>query len=284
MLAERALGGVFVPVVTPFDSLGRLDVKSFEALVDRLVRKGVHGLVLNDTLGEAPAAHAGELDALIETARGVAGDLPLLVDAGSGPAAETAKTIARAKSLGADAALVQPPRGFRPSPQAVARHVREAARAGLPIILCDPPFGTGRSLNVETIQALMDLEGIVGLKESSGSIARFLTLARTLAKPILCGADKLFFGAMCYGGKGGILASANVDTEQFVHVHALFRDGQIDAALRSFEQLLPLIRFVHSEPHPGPLKWLLAERGHIRSDRMRLPGRTMGCVSSDKRP
>ncbi|WP_179015655.1 hypothetical protein [Paenibacillus sp. 79R4] len=26
-----------------------------------------------------------------------------------------------------------------------------------------------------------------------------------------------------------------------------------------------------SEPNPAPLKWLLAERGHIRSHRLRLP-------------
>ncbi|MFC4808150.1 dihydrodipicolinate synthase family protein [Paenibacillus sp. GCM10023250] len=273
MLTARNLGGIYVPVVTPFDAHGHLDAQSFEELVVRLVSKGIRGLVLSEAVGESEAVEPSELDAMIAAARGVIGDrdILLIVSTGSDHAADAFQRTMRARSAGADAALVQPPHRGRPSEQALLEHFQAVARAGLPIILDDAPSRSGRMLHAKTIQAVMDLEAVIGLKESSGSITRFLTLARTLTKPMLCGEDKLFFGSLCYGGKGGILASANLDTEQFVRVHALYQSGNIEAALRSFEQLQPLIDFLSSEPHPAPLKWLLAERGHIRSDRMRRP-------------
>lgn len=47
------LSGIFVPVVTPFDHNGRLDLESFEGYLQRVIDAGVDGLVINGTTGEA---------------------------------------------------------------------------------------------------------------------------------------------------------------------------------------------------------------------------------------
>lgn len=159
----------------------------------------------------------------------------------------------------------------RPSQQGIIEHFHALVKAELPVILYDIPHRTGVALNLETVKTIMEMEHVIGLKESTGDIKRLFKLTRSLTKPVLCGEDELFFASLCCGGKGGILASANLDTDQFVQVYELFRAGKIEESSQRFDQLQPLIQFLFSEPNPAPLKWLLSERGYIRSDRLRLP-------------
>ncbi|WCR29899.1 dihydrodipicolinate synthase family protein [Paenibacillus thiaminolyticus] len=42
------------------------------------------------------------------------------------------------------------------------------------------------------------------------------------------------------------------------------------------------MQFLFSEPNPAPVKWLLAQRGHIRSDRLRLPMTAISSAASKK--
>lgn len=271
MLTEQSLRGVFVPVVTPFDRRGQLDVGSYIDLVQRLVGQGISGLVVGGTTGESPTIHANELETLIVTARKEIGSLPLIVGTGSNSTTATVDRTAWAKSLGADAALVVTPYYNKPSQRGIIEHFQQISSAGLPVIVYDIPHRTGISLDIKTVTAIMKMKHVIGLKESTGNITRYFQLARSIAKPVLCGEDELFFASLCCGGKGGILASANLDTSQFVQVYQSYQAGKIEESGQVFDQLLPLIQFLFSEPNPAPLKWLLAERGHIRSDRLRLP-------------
>ncbi|MBU5442489.1 4-hydroxy-tetrahydrodipicolinate synthase [Paenibacillus sp. MSJ-34] len=278
MLTEDTLHGVMVPIVTPFDHRGNLDMKSFEELVQSLVSRGIHGLIINGTTGESPVIESHELESLIVSARkaiAASYNIPLIVGTGSNSTLATMKRTEQAKSLGADAALVVTPYYNRPSQQGIIRHFQALAEADLPIILYDIPHRTGVSLTVETVKNIMKMDHVIGLKESTGNIQRIFKLARSMSKPLLCGEDALFFASLCCGAKGGILASANLDSDQFVQVYELFRAGKIEESNELFNQLLPLVEFLFSEPNPAPLKWLLAQRGYIRSDRLRLPMTTI---------
>ncbi|MCZ8511694.1 4-hydroxy-tetrahydrodipicolinate synthase [Paenibacillus filicis] len=281
MLTEHTLHGVMVPIVTPFDHRGNLDIESFEGLVQRLVSRGIHGLVINGTTGESPVIESQELESLIVSARKVMATsqvIPLIVGTGSNDTSATIIRTAQAKSLGADAALVVTPYYNRPSQQGIIQHYQALAEAELPIILYDIPHRTGVSLEVETVKTIMKMDHVIGLKEGTGNIQRVFKLARSISKPLLCGEDVLFFASLCCGAKGGILASANLDSDQFVQVYELFRVGKIEESCALFHQLLPLVEFLFSEPNPAPLKWLLAQHGYIRSDRLRLP---MTTISSE---
>lgn len=82
MLIQQTLKGVIVPVVTPFDDHGNLDVKSFKEHVKRLVKKGVHGIVVNEMIGESKVIATSELETLIITARKALGIIPLIIGTG----------------------------------------------------------------------------------------------------------------------------------------------------------------------------------------------------------
>ncbi|MFU1796537.1 dihydrodipicolinate synthase family protein [Paenibacillus azoreducens] len=273
MLTSQSLNGVFVPVVTPFDKNRNLDMRSFDELTRRLVGKGIHGLIVNGTIGETPLMDSGELEALIMTARqaiDATRAIPLIVGTGSNKTSSTVKRTAQAKALGADAALVVTPLDSY-SEKGIIQHFRALAEAELPIVLCDLPHPGRGSLDLGTIRSIMEMDHVIGLRESTGNLSHVFKLSRSMSKPVLCGEDELFFASLCCGAQGGILAGANLDSDQFVQVYELFQAGSIEASHQAFDQLLPLIEFLLSEPNPAPLKWLLAQRRHIRSDRLRLP-------------
>ncbi|MFL1672860.1 4-hydroxy-tetrahydrodipicolinate synthase [Paenibacillus dendritiformis] len=285
MLTEDQLRGVMVPIVTPFDRSGNVDFDSFKKLIARLVSKGIHGLIVNGTTGESPVIESRELEDLILTARQAIPatlGVPLIVGTGSNNTSATVKRTAQAKSLGADAALVVTPYYNRPSQQGIIQHFQALAEAELPVILYDIPYRTGVQLELETIKAIMRMDHVIGLKESTGNLKRLAALARCMTKPVLCGEDELFFASLCCGAAGGILASANLDSDQFVQVYEQYQTDNINESRRIFDQLLPLIQFLFSEPNPAPLKWLLAQRGHIRSDRLRLPMTAISSAASKK--
>ncbi|OMF69980.1 4-hydroxy-tetrahydrodipicolinate synthase [Paenibacillus glucanolyticus] len=271
MLNEESLRGVMVPIVTPFDEQGYLDIKSFKRLVTRLRNSGIHGLVVNGTTGESPTVGDSELERMIYEARIILEELPLIVGTGSNNTAAAIKKTARAKELGADAALVATPYYNRPSQQGIVYHFLALAETGLPIILYDIPHRTASTLDLHTVKTILKMDHVIGMKDSTGDIKRLFQLTRTQSKPILCGEDDLFYASLCCGSKGGILASANLETQQFVQVYESFRNGKNQEAREQFDSLTPLIQFLFSEPNPAPLKWLLAQNRLIRSDRLRLP-------------
>ncbi|WP_219837262.1 dihydrodipicolinate synthase family protein [Paenibacillus sp. R14(2021)] len=270
MFTEQNLRGVIVPIVTPFDYSGHLDLLSFEEMVSRLVDKGIRGVVVNGTPAESPFVEIGELELLVKSARSALGSVPLIVNTGSSSSAEDAvNQIVWAKSLGVDAVLAAPPVDGLHSQLAIIEHYDALSQARLPVILDDRYRSSHASLTLETIQAIMERPHMVGMNERTADYKRNFKLARTMKKPVLCGDDELFFASLCCGAKGGIVTSANLDSDQFVTVYELYQAGQIEQANELFNRLLPLVQFLTSEPDPAPLRWLLAERGHIRSDQAR---------------
>lgn len=282
MLTSQALKGVFVPVVTPLDHHRKLDAASLDGLVRRLVGKGVHGLIVNGTAGEPPLIESGEFETLIAIARQAIDEtrpVPLIAGTYSNDEASIMQRIAQAKALGADASLVAAPCGAHPSKYGLIRHFQALSGAELPLVLSDTaPYGE-TCMDLDTLQAIMKMDHIIGLKKSTGNLRHVFQLSRSIPRPILCGEDELFFASLCCGAQGGVVASANLDSDQFVRVYEWFREGKIKESHQAFDQLLPLIEFLLSEPSPAPIKWLLAQRGHIRCDRIRLPVPDAGNIS-----
>ncbi|PUA37980.1 4-hydroxy-tetrahydrodipicolinate synthase [Paenibacillus elgii] len=272
MLTQEQLTGVYVPIVTPFDSSGAVDLTSFERHVRWLADRGIHGLVVNGTTGESPTVAWEEVEALVKTAKNaVGGKLPVIVGTGTNDTASTVKRTELAGRLGADAVLVVVPYYNRPSQEGIAAHFRKAAEVGIPVIAYDNPSRTGVGLTAQTAEAILELDGVIGLKDSSGGIQLLTELSRLSSKPVLCGDDSYAYAMLCCGAKGGILTASNVVPEALVEMHRQFAEGDSNGAKQTFEGLLPLIRLLFKESNPAPVKWILAHRGIISSEALRLP-------------
>ncbi|MGG1312703.1 4-hydroxy-tetrahydrodipicolinate synthase [Cohnella laeviribosi] len=267
------LKGIFVPVVTPFDRNGQLDLASFEQYLQRVVNAGVNGLVINGTTGEAHSVKDDELQELMKSVRKIVGsrEIPVVVGASSNDTATAVKKVETARRAGADGVLVVAPYYVLPSREGLIEHFRATASLGVPVIVYDNPKRTGVKMDADTICAIMELENVIGLKDSSGDIRLVTELVRRGSKPVMCGDDLLLYASLCCGATGGIVASASLLTERFVELFRLLDEGDFRQSRSLFLTLTPLIGALFKEPSPGPIKWLLAETGVISSDRVRLP-------------
>jgi 4-hydroxy-tetrahydrodipicolinate synthase len=282
MLNERDLSGIFIPVVTPFLPNDELDLGSYQNYLGKLLVHEIQGLVINGTTGESPTVSWEEVVQLVQLTKevimGKKRRIPIVIGTGTNNTVSTMKRTEMAGQLGADAVLVVIPYYNKPSQEGILEHFRRVAQVGIPIIAYEVPSRTGVRLTTDTTRKIMDLNGVIGLKDSSGGIKLVSELTRYDTKPVLCGDDPYFHAMLSQGASGGILASANVNTNTYINVFNLFSNGDIIAAKNTFDLLVPLIQLLFRESNPSPLKWILARQGIISSDNLRLP---MGPITKE---
>ncbi|MCY9658333.1 4-hydroxy-tetrahydrodipicolinate synthase [Paenibacillus chondroitinus] len=275
MLNEKDLHGVYVPIITPFDEDGELDAASLYNHAYNLFQDGIDGLVVNGTTGESPTIASDELGIMFATAQAARDaahvHVPLVVGTGTNDTRSTVRKTEEAGKLGADSALVVVPYYNKPSQQGIIEHFRRVASVGVPVILYEVPHRTGVKLELDTVRTILELDGVIGMKDSTPNTQLVSELTRLGSKPILCGEDTLLFEALQSGAKGVMSASANVETERFVAFYRHFLEGQQEKSKEFFEKLLPLIHLLFQEPNPAPLKWLLEHQRVIESGTLRLP-------------
>jgi 4-hydroxy-tetrahydrodipicolinate synthase len=262
--------GIWVPIVTPFHD-GAIDFAGLRRLVSHLLEKGVDGIVVCGTTGEAAALGKHEqlavLDAVLEqvpperVVMGLAGNnLSELLHFQS--------EILKRPLAGL---LVPPPYYIRPSQAGLEAFFKTVADASsVPVILYDIPYRTGIAFEQATLLRIVAHERIVAIKDCGGNPATTFALLSSGKVDVLCGEDNQIFGALCLGAKGAIAASAHVHPELFVTLYQQIRDNQLAAGRTTFFQLLPLIHSLFIEPNPAPVKTALALEGLIH-DELRAP-------------
>ncbi|MEO2203610.1 4-hydroxy-tetrahydrodipicolinate synthase [Paenibacillus pabuli] len=275
MLTEQQIQGIYVPVITPFTKDNQLDIPSFRNYITHMANSGIHGLVINGTTGESPTVSWDEVEQLVqvtkETLISINKTIPIVVGTGTNDTASTVKRTQKAGELGADAVLVVTPYYNRPTEEGIFEHFRVTAEVGVPIIVYEIPARTGVRVSVDTMKKIMNLNGVIGLKDSTNGIELMSELVRSGSKPILCGDDSFFYDMLSEGAAGGMLASANINTQQFIEVYDRFIAGDKDGSRELFNGLAPFIDHLFAEPAPAMLKWLLVNQGIITSDQLRLP-------------
>jgi 4-hydroxy-tetrahydrodipicolinate synthase len=282
MLTEHHLRGIYVPLVTPFLSNEELDLDSYRSYLTNLMQHDIHGIVVNGTTGEAPTVSWEEVRELVRIAQEIMSHkdnrIPLIIGVGTNHTLSTVKRIELAGQLGADAVLIVTPYYSRPSEEGIVEHYRRAAQVGVPVIAYEVPSRTGVQLSVDTIRRILDLNGVIGLKDSSGGTELIQQLTVLDTKPILCGEDLYFYDMLYQGATGGMLASANIQTDVCIDVYHHASHGDFIKAKQSFDSLVPIIEKLFIESNPSPIKWILAQQGIILSDTLRLP---MGPITPD---
>ena len=273
------LSGVWVPLITPFAD-GEVDLASYRRLVEHYLGKGVSGLIPLGTTGEAPTLDDDEAEAIVDETIGVvAGRVPVLVGIGGNATHKVLKMLKRLERHAFDGIVSVCPYYNRPTQDGLSRHFTAIAHAtDRPILVYNIPYRTSVNLQNETLLALARLPNIVGVKDSSGSIAQSLDLLarRPDDFSVLTGDDALLFTLLANGADGGILASAHVATERFVEIARLMSANDHLGARALWTPLAPVIPKLFQEANPMPIKHCLWRQGLIASPECRLP---LGTVS-----
>ncbi len=265
-----AFEGVITALVTPFRD-GAVDLAAFEALVERQVRAGVHGLVPCGTTGEAPTLTEDEWRSVVEACvRVAAGRVPIVAGCGTYDTAHSVHRCRVAREAGADAALVVTPYYNKPPLPGLSAHVRACTASGLPLVLYHIPGRTGLRLGAPALAELCALPGVAALKEATGDVAFANDLLPRVRIPVLSGDDALFLPLVAVGARGVISVLSNVAPRATVALWEAASAGDLREATRLHRRLLPLVDWLFHTTNPIPVKAALAATGLCR-DECRLP-------------
>jgi 4-hydroxy-tetrahydrodipicolinate synthase len=257
--------GMYVASVTPFHDDESLDLDRLATHLEDLVAARVDGIVVLGGSGEYVSLSAAERESVLGCAvQIVAKRIPLVVGA-LGPSTREALDVAtQARRAGADAMLVLPPYYIRPSAAGVVEHfARVAETSGLPVIVYNNPPRAGWAIEMELLECLAGVPGVVGMKDCDRDVA---LIAGKIARvgdriSILSGDDDLGFATLLSGAPGAIWATANLAPRLCRDLFDRCATSDLEGARRLAERLRQLVHVRRIPNHPGPLKEMMAMVG-----------------------
>jgi 4-hydroxy-tetrahydrodipicolinate synthase len=261
-----SFSGIWVPLVTPFHE-GEIDFTALKSLCTRLLKRGVDGVVVCGTTGEAPMLTKEEqlqvLDAVLEIVPGHQVIMGL-----SGTHMPVIREMQDAILQRPVAGLLIPaPYYIRPSQAALVAWFSEIAdHSTVPVVLYNIPYRTGVQMELDTFRQLAKHPQISAVKDCGGSIDLTLSLLADGELDVLCGEDVQIFSTLSLGGAGAIAASSHIFPEEFVQLIRQFKEQDIVAARKTFFSLLPMIRLMFSAPNPAAIKYALSLDGLMKNE------------------
>ena len=228
--------GIVPPLVTPLAQRDTLDVAGLERLLEHVIDGGVHGVFILGTTGEAPSLSYRLRRELIDRTVGlVRGRIPVLVGVTDTAFVETVSLAQHAADAGADALVLTTPYYFPAGQTELTDYVQQLMpQLPLPVMIYNMPQMTKVWFEIETLRQLSDLEGIVGIKDSSGDLNYFRDVCELKSErpdwSVLIGPEAKLGEAMAAGGDGGVAGGANAIPKVFVQCYEALVAGDVETA------------------------------------------------------
>jgi 4-hydroxy-tetrahydrodipicolinate synthase len=236
--------GIIPAMVTPITPEGKINVGALRKLTNYLIEGGVHGLFPVGSQGEFYALTFEEKKKVIEVVvEETRGRVPVYAGTGGITNREAIALTQMAEAAGVSAVSVITPFFISPNENELFEFYSAIAKSTrLPILLYNNPGRTGVNMSVNFILRSSKIDNIVGIKDSSGDMTLMAECIRRADKgfSVLSGRDTLIYGVLCYGGKGGIAATANVAPKIVAEIYEAFVAGDLKRSLEAQFRLAPL--------------------------------------------
>lgn len=241
------IAGIYPPVPTFFAEDESLDLATQREHYTRLRDHGISNVVVLGSNGEAVHVDDVERRTLISLARETLGSEAQVL-AGTG-AQSTRMTIALchlAAEAGADVALVLPPHHYRSQMTGMAlraHYLAVADASPLPVLIYNMPANAaGVDLDAETIITLSTHPNIIGLKDSSGNVAKLAEVVAGAREgfAVLAGSAGFLLPALVVGARGAIAALANIAPVECLQLIELYQSEKLDEARTLQARLIPV--------------------------------------------
>lgn len=274
MNLKRALTGVGVAVVTPFNNDFSIDYPSLENHINFLIEKGVDYLVILGTTGETPTMSRDEKIAVVNFAYEIVKDrVPVVIGIGGNNTAALIEDLKTFPLEKATAVLSTSPYYNKPSQEGLFQHYTAlAAVSPKPIILYNVPGRTGKNIEPETTLRLAENPNICGIKEAGNNFAQGIKLLANRPKDflILSGDDDLCVPEVEAGFDGVISVAANAFPAEFKKMIKESLDGNVVEARELNQKLFNCYMLLFAENNPAGIKALMYFQGRIKNV-LRLP-------------
>ncbi len=289
------LNGLIPATVLPMTAQGEIDEAALRGYIRWISAQGPVALAINVDTGEGPHLTHAEKVRVIEVV-GEESDLPIVAGL-AGPF--TAQAVAQArdyKAAGASALLVFPISAYLSSPldpTIPLEYHRAIASVGLPLILfqLQPALG-GVNFETETLRRLIEIDGVVAMKEASFDARRYLDTFRMIEQTpkyqagqftYLTGNDNFILESFMLGATGALIGFGAIMVREQVAMIEAWRDGRIDDARTLGARVQRLADVVFAAPvanYRARLKESLVMLGALSRADVRPP---LQPVSDDER-
>jgi 4-hydroxy-2-oxoglutarate aldolase len=240
-----SLKGCFPPIPTPFDKKGRVDHHQLANNLEKWQRTDLAGFVVLGSNGEAVLLNRNERVAVWKTAgQTISRGRRFIAGTGCESTVETLDLTEKAAALGAQAAMVVTPHYYRARMDHAAlmhHYTMVADRSPIPIILYNVPASTNLDMSAELAIALSKHPNIIGMKESSGNVAKMGLIVREAPShfQVLAGSGSFLLPALSVGAVGGVMALAAIAPNAVVEILRLFEAGRLEDAKKTQLRLIP---------------------------------------------
>lgn len=264
--------GLTVALVTPFRD-GAVDENELRRLVDFHAESGTDCVSPVGTTGESPTLSHDEHETVIRlVCEQAAGRIKVMAGTGSNSTSEAIRLTRFAQSVGADAALMVAPYYNKPTQEGFFQHYRAVTEAvDLPIVLYNIPGRTAKNMEPETIARIGELETVVAVKESTGSMDQASQVIALSDLTVISGDDSLTLPLMAIGGRGVVSVVGNIIPDDVRAMLAAFDSGDLAGAMEWHRRLFPLCRdLLGLATNPIPIKAAMQVLGRGNGE-VRLP-------------
>ncbi len=246
------LRGIIPPMITPLLDRDTLDVAGLERLIEHILSGGVHGLFILGTTGEAPSLSYRLRYELIErVCEQVNRRVPVLVGITDTCFTESLNTANKAKDAGARAVVLAPPYYFPAGQAELLEYIKHLTpELPLPLFLYNMPSLTKAVFEPQTVRAAAQINGIAGIKDSSGNMVYFHQLQSLLRDypdfSLLVGREELLAETILLGGHGGVCGGANFIPKLYVDLYNAARSRNLPAIKPLHEKVMQISTTIYS--------------------------------------
>src|SRR5579872_6149345 len=283
-----SFGGVFSVLPTPFSASGDFDSDSLGRVIDLFIADGVNGFTALGVTSEVARLTDAERDRVLDAVLArVNGRVPVVAGTTADGLRTCIEYTRRAKSAGAAAVMISPPRMLKINSDAVAKHFTEVASAvDIPIIVQDYPPISGYAMEASLLARIArDVPAARTIKledpPTPFKTSRILEQAAGLDVKIFGGLGGVFLLEELMAGAAGAMTGFAFPAI-LVKIVTLFRAGRIDEAADLFYRKVPLMRFEFQEGIGMAIrKEVLRRRGAIAHAGIRPPGGVLDQTTKD---
>lgn len=253
-----SFGTLVTAMVTPFNEDRSLDLGRAQELARWLLEHGSDGLVVAGSTGEAATLSDDEKTDLwrvvVEAAEGRG---KVIAGTGTYDTAHTVHLTEQAERAGVDGVLVVTPYYNKPPQRGLVEHFTVVAGAtGLPVMLYNIPGRAAVRIEHDTLLRLAAIENILAVKDSTGDLDAMshLIAAAPPGFEVYTGDDWATFASVCLGAVGVVSVASHVVGERIRQMIDLATSGDVAAARKVHQELLPAFDGMFITSNPIPVK------------------------------
>ncbi|WP_253861900.1 dihydrodipicolinate synthase family protein [Mycobacterium asiaticum] len=257
---SQKIHGIIAYPITPFtaDTTG-IDTERLHALVDRLVRSGVHAIAPLGSTGELAYLDETEFDTVVDTTMAaVDGRVPVVVGVSDLTTAKTIRRAQYAEQAGAEAVMILPVSYWKLTDREIAQHYRSIGESiGIPIMAYNNPATSGVDMSPELLVTMFDnIDNVTMVKESTGDLNRMRRIAELSdgQLPYYNGSNPLVLDALKVGASGWCTAAPNLRPQPCIDLYNAVRADDLEKAQILYDDLKPLLQFIVAGGLPTTVK------------------------------